>query len=206
MIPVGSQKTEDVIGTALIARCVEQDQDAYNELFTRYNRRIFNTAYRILGDEASAEDAMQETLLNIYRGIANFRGDAKISTWISRITVNVCLGMLRKGKNRQFVDIENDTAQELPAELTSAIDPLEHTKHQEMKSLVQATFSRMSQKQRQVVRLHDLEGNTIQEIAGIIRVPAGTVKSRLFYGRQEFKAIFNFLTNQNTDTVPVTVN
>ena len=73
MIPVGSQKTEDVIGTALIARCVEQDQDAYNELFTRYNRRIFNTAYRILGDEASAEDAMQETLLNIYRGIANFR-------------------------------------------------------------------------------------------------------------------------------------
>ena len=206
MIPVGSPKTEDVVGTALIARCVEQDQDAYNELFARYNRRIFNTAYRILGDEASAEDAMQETLLNIYRGIANFRGDAKISTWISRITVNVCLGMLRKGKNRQFVDIENDAAQELPAELTSAIDPLEHTKHQEMKSLVQATFNRMSQKQRQVVRLHDLEGNTIQEIAGIIRVPAGTVKSRLFYGRQEFKAIFNFLTNQNTDTVPVTVN
>ena len=206
MIPVGSQKTEDVIGTALIARCVEQDQDAYNELFTRYNRRIFNTAYRILGDEASAEDAMQETLLNIYRGIANFRGDAKISTWISRITVNVCLGMLRKGKNRQFVDIDDDDAQELPAELTSSIDPLEHTKHQEIKSLVKATFNRMSEKQRQVVRLHDLEGNTIQEIAGIIRVPAGTVKSRLFYGRQEFKAIFNFLTNQNTDAIPVTVN
>ena len=96
MLAIESQPTEEV-NVALLNRCVSNDPDACNELFARYNRRIFNTAYRILGEEASAEDALQETLLNVYRGISNFRGDSKVSTWISRITINVCLGMLRKG-------------------------------------------------------------------------------------------------------------
>jgi RNA polymerase sigma-70 factor (ECF subfamily) len=194
--------------SALIARCMSHDQDAYGELFARYNRKMFNTAYRILGEESSAEDAMQEAMLNIYRGIKSFRGDAKISTWISRITINACLGMLRKGKGgkgasgKQFVDLDDSTARELPAELTPESDPLEHAKHQELKSLVRETFSRMSHKQGQVVRMHDLEGNTIQEIAAVIRVPVGTVKSRLFYGRQEFKEIFGALTGRSRASMP----
>jgi RNA polymerase sigma-70 factor (ECF subfamily) len=184
------QPTEEV-NAALLQRCQANDPEACNELFTRYNRRIFNTAYRILGEESSAEDALQETLLNIYRGISSFRGDSKISTWVSRITINVCLGMLRKGKNRQYVDLDNEFTRDLPSESTPSTDPLEHASHEELKSLVRDTFSRMSEKQGIVVRLHDLEGHTIQEIADIIGCPAGTVKSRLFYGRQEFKAIFN---------------
>jgi len=194
-------------GLALLKRCISRDQEAYNEFFARYNRKIFNTAYRILGEEASAEDALQETLLNIYRGIANFRGDSKVSTWISRITVNVCLGMLRKGKNRQFVDIEeNEFARKLPAEMTTETDPLAYTSHKELRTLVNEALSRMSEKQRQAVRMHDMEGNTIQEIARITRCPAGTVKSRLFYGRQEFKDNFNFLMGQGVPPAYATVN
>ena len=194
MLAIESQPTEEV-NVALLNRCLSNDQDACNELFTRYNRKIFNTAYRILGEEASAEDALQETLLNVYRGISSFRGDSKISTWISRITINVCLGMLRKGKNKQFVELEDESARDLPAESTPFTDPLAHTSLQEMRSLVQETFARMSDKQGIVVRLHDMEGHTIQEIAKIIGCPIGTVKSRLFYGRQEFKALFNSLAN-----------
>jgi len=185
----------DETNAALLRRCMSNDPDACNELYTRYNQRIFNTAYRILGEESSAEDALQETLLNVYRGLSKFRGDSKVSTWISRITINVCLGMLRKSKNRRFVELEDETAGELPAEETSFTDPLAYAQLKELRALVEQTFNRMSEKQGEVVRLHDMEGNTIQEISEIIDCPVGTVKSRLFYGRQEFKAIYNSLVS-----------
>jgi RNA polymerase sigma-70 factor, ECF subfamily len=205
MLAIEPQKIEEDNPT-LLDRCMAQDQDAYNELFAQYNRRIFNTAYRILGEESSAEDALQETLLNVYRGISNFRGDSKISTWISRITINVCLGMLRKEKNRQYVDIEDESAKQLPAELTPYTDPLAHASLEELRSLIQEAFLRMSEKQGLVVRLHDMEGNTIQDISRIIGCPAGTVKSRLFYGRQEFKTIFNCLLNGDANLQQVSIH
>src|SRR6266542_5372271 len=122
MIGANSQNDAEDTNIRLLQRCRRNDPAACNQLLSQYNRRIFNTAYRILGEEASAEDALQETLLNVYRGLPRFRGEAKISTWISRITVNVCLGMLRKGKNRQFVDLEDESAHDLPADVTPRTD------------------------------------------------------------------------------------
>jgi RNA polymerase sigma-70 factor (ECF subfamily) len=187
-------------------RCLANDPDAYFELFSKYNRKIFNTAFRILGEETSAEDALQETMLNVFRGISNFRGESRISTWISRITINVCLGMLRKGKRRQYVAIDDESFGDLPAESTVFTDPLAYASREELKQRIQDTFKRMTGRQALVVRLHDMEGNTIQEIAKIIRCPVGTVKSRLFYGRQEFKALFNGLEQKYFCTSPVSVN
>jgi RNA polymerase sigma-70 factor (ECF subfamily) len=191
---------------ALLRRCRSNDPEACSELYAQYNRRIFNTAYRILGEESSAEDALQETLLNVYRGLSSFRGDSKVSTWISRITINVCLGMLRKGKNKQYVELEDESARNLQAESTTFTNPLAYAELQELRSHVSETFSRMSEKQGIVVRLHDMEGNTIQEIAEIIGCPAGTVKSRLFYGRQEFKTIFNSLLNGSYRAASAAIN
>jgi RNA polymerase sigma-70 factor (ECF subfamily) len=205
MLAIDSPQTEDA-NVALLRGCLANSPDACCELFSRYHRKIFNTAYRILGDEASAEDALQETLLNVYRGIASFRGDSKVSTWISRITINVCLGILRKGKNRQYVELEDETAKDLPAEPTAFIDPLVHTALEELRSFVQETFCRMTGKQKIVVQLHDMEGHTIQEIAKIIHCPVGTVKSRLFYGRQEFKTIYSSLRNGGSRASSVSIN
>jgi RNA polymerase sigma-70 factor (ECF subfamily) len=188
-------ESNEEAGAALLRRCLSNDPDACDELYTRYNRRIFNTAYKILGEESSAEDALQETLLNVYRGLSKFRGDSKVSTWISRITINVCLGMLRKSKNKRFIELEDEMTGDLPAKDTSFTNPLAYAQLEELRSLVQQTLSRMSEKQSEVVRLHDMEGNTIQEIAEIIECPVGTVKSRLFYGRQEFKAIYTSLVS-----------
>ena len=206
MLAIEPQITEEV-NVALLRRCLTNDPEAYSELFNRYNRRILNTAYRILGEESSAEDALQETLLNVYRGISSFRGDSKISTWISRITINVCLGMLRKSKNKQHIDLDEECAKDLPAEPTVFTDPLAHTKQEELKDIVQEAFARMTGKHEVVVRLHDMEGHTIQEIAELIDCPVGTVKSRLFYGRQEFKSIFNsMVSNRAFKAQPATVN
>jgi RNA polymerase sigma-70 factor, ECF subfamily len=194
VMTIETQSPEE-FNVALLHRCMSNDPDACSALFALYNRRIFNTAFRILGEESSAEDALQETLLNVYRGISRFRGDSKVSTWISRITINVCLGMLRKGKNKQYIELDDTMARDLAAETTPFTDPMAHTSLEELKSVVQDAFSRMSEKQGIVVRLHDMEGATIQEIAKIIDCPVGTVKSRLFYGRQEFKAIFKTMMN-----------
>jgi RNA polymerase sigma-70 factor (ECF subfamily) len=194
---------KEEINLGLVQRCQENDPEAYREFFSQYNRRIFNTAYRILGEEASAEDALQETLLNVFRGLPNFRGESKISTWIGRITINVCLGMLRKGKNRLYVDLEDDSTMELPAEVNAASDPLEHTSLAETRAGIEEAFRRMSPKQSVVVRLHDMEGRTIQEIARMLHCPLGTVKSRLFYGRQEFKDIYEARLQGRTHKVTV---
>jgi RNA polymerase sigma-70 factor, ECF subfamily len=174
----------------LLERCRMQDADAYRELYTRYNRRVFNTAYRILGEEASAEDALQETMLNVYRGIARFRGESQVSTWISRITVNVCLGILRKARSRPTEELDEEFARDLPADSSPESDPLQYTQRSELRSAIEETFQRMAGKQAVVVRLHDMEGHTIEEIAEIVQCPVGTVKSRLFYGRQEFKSVY----------------
>lgn len=190
----------------ILQGCISNDPDACDELFSQYNRKIFNTAYRILGEEASAEDALQETMLNVYRGISRFRGDAKISTWISRITINVCLGMLRKGKKRNLVEIDEESSENLPAESNSFSDPMEYASREELRSHIRETFKRMTGKQALVVRLHDMEGNTIEEIAKIIRCPVGTVKSRLFYGRQEFKTLFNSLRYGRLENASMSVN
>ncbi len=188
---------QEEMGLNLLDRCRRDDPEACNALLALYNRRIFNTAYRILGEESQAEDALQETLINIYRGLSRFRGESKISTWVSRITVNVCLGMIRKGKNKHFVELdESEAVKELPAMPTPYMDPLKHVAADELSRFVEEAFVRMSKKQGIVVRLHDMEGNTIQEIARILHVPVGTIKSRLFYGRQEFKDIFNSLISR----------
>jgi len=183
-----------------------KDPEACNKIYSLYNRKIFNTAYRILGEESSAEDALQETMLNVYKGISSFRGDAKISTWISRITINVCLGMLRKGKKRRFVELDNEFSEELTADSNAFSDPLTYASGEELKSHIRETFRRMTSKQALVVRLHDLEGNTIEEIADTICCPVGTVKSRLFYGRQEFKALFQSIRYGKLENSSVSVH
>ena len=127
--------------------------------------------------------------------LQNNNEELNAALWISRITINVCLGILRKGKNKQYIELEDEFAGDLAAEPTPFTDPLAHASLEEQRSLVNDTFCRMSDKQGIVVRLHDMEGYTIQEIAKIIGCPSGTVKSRLFYGRQEFKAVFSSLLN-----------
>jgi RNA polymerase sigma-70 factor, ECF subfamily len=204
MLAIDPQPIEE--NPELLNRCLSNDPEAYNEFFSLYNRKIFNTAFRILGEESSAEDALQETLLNVYRGMSSFRGDSKVSTWISRITINVCLGILRKTKNRQYIELEDDFTEDLAADPTPFVDPAAYASMEELKSLVQEVFDRMTGKQEIVVRLHDMEGHTIQEIAEIIGCPAGTIKSRLFYGRQEFKSIFNSLMNGGFKNPFVSVN
>lgn len=171
----------------LLHRCQERNEDAYGEIYRVHQQKVFNIAYRILGDRALAEDALQETFINIYRGIRFFRGDSKISTWINRIAVNVCLGLIRKNKRTPTLELDG-TSETFQQSLESLeVGPFESYFIREHREKVQRALDNISHKHRTVVRMHDLEGHTIAEIAEHLAVPAGTVKSRLFYGRKEFK-------------------
>lgn len=176
-------------GTAeniLVAGLKKHDEAAFQVLYERYSRKIYLTAYRILRDEDLARDAMQESLINVYRAIGTFRGESKLSTWISRITVNVCLEMIRRNKKHQN-RVEEDISENWTLPDSTALDPLKRAEQRELSRKVHSAMARIGKKHRQVVAMHDLEGFTIKEIAEGLNVAEGTIKSRLFYGREALK-------------------
>jgi len=170
----------------LMARIQDREEGAFQELFSRFRHKIYHTALRILKEEQSAEDALQETLINVYRAAGRFRGDSKIGTWINRITVNVCLEILRKNK-RHSQRTEEDVSTYSNLSDERRLTPFEEYRQSEVGEWIEAALEQLGEKHQQVVRKHDLEGFTIREIAEALKVPEGTVKSRLFYGREELK-------------------
>lgn len=175
---------------SLVDRCRRQEAEAYDEFVNRFKCTIYRIALRILKDQSAAEDAVQETLINVFRSIGRFRGEAKISTWLNRIATNVCLEILRRGKKQK-----EDSFEELKNALEDSLlhneSPFNAVYQQELGSRLRSLLGRVSEKQREIVRMHDLEGLTIKEIAESLAISEGTVKSRLFYGRQECRRYWN---------------
>ncbi len=172
----------------LMTRIQKSEEGAFQELFDQFRARIYRTALRILKEEESAWDALQETFINVFQAAKCFRGDSKLGTWINRITVNVCLEMIRKNKKHRN-QTDEDISEDVNLEDRSAYTPEETFNTQEIRDRVQLALSQLNQRHESVVRLHDLEGFTIREIALQLGVAEGTIKSRLFYGRQELKKI-----------------
>ena len=170
----------------LIAGLKSKDEKAFQVLYDTYSRRMYMTAYRILRDEESARDAMQESMINVTRAIKSFRGESKLSTWISRITVNVCLEMLRRNKKHQN-RTDEDVSENWTLPDTRALDPLRRIEQKEAGGKVRSAMSHLGRKHRIVVSMHDLQGYTIREIAENLEVAEGTIKSRLYYGREALK-------------------
>ena len=172
----------------MMTRIRRREEGAFQELFDQFRGKIYRTALRILKEEDSAWDALRETFVNVFRAAQGFRGDSKLGTWINRITVNVCLEMIRKNRKHR-----NQTDEDI-SEMLSLVDPSARTPEQDfhtqqIQARVQLALSQLSARHQSVVRLHDLEGFRIREIAQQLGVAEGTIKSRLFYGRQELKKL-----------------
>ncbi|MBI2821132.1 MAG: RNA polymerase sigma factor [Acidobacteria bacterium] len=177
---------------ALVDRCRRQEAGAYDDFCDRYGETIRRIALRILKDQTAAEDAVQETLINVFRAIGRFRGDSRISTWLNRIATNVCLEILRRDKRRKEDSFE--VLQEVLVDsLVHADSPFDFVYRREVGSRLEFSLGRVSPKQRQIIKMHDVEGRTIKEIAQLLNISQGTVKSRLFYGRQECRRHLNRL-------------
>jgi RNA polymerase sigma-70 factor, ECF subfamily len=165
----------------LVARCQRGDRQAFRELFARHKGDVTRLVQRMLGHRPDVEDVVQEVFLQVYRSLRDFRGDAKFSTWLHRVTVNVVLMARRSAKSRpQYAD-------EAPDDSLRADEPWpdeDAARNARMRAF-QRCIDRLTEKKRTVFVLHELEGVQAAEIGEIVGAPVLTVRTRLFYARKE---------------------
>jgi len=168
--------------SALIRLALAGDAAAWHSLFDAHHRKVFNTAFRFLGNQADAEDVLQETFVRAYRGLDRFDPafTGGFSSWIGRIGANCSLDALRrKKKTRETVSLEDDVVSP-PSDATNGADPERTTGNREIRERIEEALADLSPKQRLIFTLRHYEGYTTREIAGMVEVTEGSVKTHLF--------------------------
>jgi len=185
-----------------IARLKANDDAAYDELVRTYNASIFHVAYRMLSDSAEASDVVQEIFLKVFRNIDGFKGEAALKTWIFRIAFSEILNRLRWWKRRyrystvSLDDPPNGNGNGLYV-ADSKPTPQEILESKEQETAIQQALSRLSSDHRSIVVLRDIEGFSYGEIAEVLGISIGTVKSRLARARGDLKkSLMRYLSVQ----------
>jgi len=168
---------------SIVSRIVAGDRAAFELLMRRHNRQLYRLARASLRDEAEAQDALQEAYLSAYRSIAQFRGDAAVSTWLSRLVLNECLGRLRRSARRQNViplvgsntDSERDA---MPAPDTELPDKI--VGRAQLRALLERNLDALPDTFRMVFVLRSVEELSVEETAQSLGIPEATVRSRHF--------------------------
>ena len=172
----------------LIARCRADERAAQDELYHRFRRQVAGNLYRVLGDRTDLDDLVQEVFVIAFRGLERFRGDARLSTWLYRICVNVALGRIRTRKRRPaaigMADL--DSAAVDPSLTERPETPEKSLERRQDRERVYRALEVLAPKKRVVLYLHEIEGMDLKEIAYLVDSNPVTVRTRLFYARKEF--------------------
>jgi RNA polymerase sigma factor (sigma-70 family) len=176
----------------LVGKASEGDMAAYDELVRRYQGRIYSLAYNMTGSKEDAEDMVQDIFVKAYSSLKNFRRTASFYTWIYRIAINRTINFLKKRKQRQALSLNDvdEGVERDPAyvELSARGSPVRDVSLAELQEKLNKAILTLSEKHRTVVVLHDIQGMTHDEIARMIGCSEGTVRSRLFYARQQLQS------------------
>ena len=159
---------------AVVARCLEGDCNAYEEIVKRYQRTLFNVALRVLGDYEDARDATQTAFVKAYEHLDSFDPEQRFFTWLFRILKNECLNVLRARRPSQPVSLDMPSAR--------GADPVEVRERQRA---IQLALMSLSTEYREVVVLRHYTDLSYDEIAAALGIPATKVKSRLYSARQQ---------------------
>ena len=172
----------------LIQRCRADERNAHDELYHRFRRQVASNLYRVLGDRTDLEDLVQEVFVIAFRGLEKFRGDARLSTWLYRICVNVALGRIRTRKRRpQAIGVADLDATAFDPSLTERPETPDRTlERRQDQERVYRALDTLAPKKRIVLYLHEIEGLDLKEIAYLVDSNPVTVRTRLFYARREF--------------------
>lgn len=163
----------------LIRAVLNGDRAAARSLYDQHVRRVYQVAYRLLGDQDQAEEATQDTFVKAFSRLEGFRGDSSLSTWLHAIAVSMALTALRKKKRRLLREADLDDAATLPDSRTEG-DP-------DLRERLRQAIDALPEKFKVQVVLHDIEGFTHGEIARMTGVPEGTCKTRLMGGRAKLR-------------------
>ena len=167
----------------LVARSKTGDIDSFNQLVKRWERPIFALAYRTLGREEDARDVTQETFLRAFRALAGFKGDAKFSSWLYRIALNLCRDWMRRERRAPIVEMPEGVEMEQVAVDRGPVETVEDlAARAELSREVVKAMERLPSEQRQAIILKEYHGLTFQEIADLMKCPLSTVKTRVYQG------------------------
>jgi len=177
----------------LVDRARGGDLKAYDELVRRYQERIYATVYHMTSNHEDANDLAQESFVKAYQALKSFKGGSSFYTWLYRIAVNKTINFLKQRKNRQHMSLNDlDFNAEHDPDLVALISdktPRREVGLTELQEKLNAALLKLSESHRMAVVLHDVQGLSHEEIAKIMHCNIGTVRSRLFYARQQLQAL-----------------
>jgi RNA polymerase sigma-70 factor, ECF subfamily len=177
----------------LLEKAKNGDVQAFELLVEGYQKKVFNVALRMMGNYDDAGEIAQEAFIRVFKSIKSFKEESTFSTWIYRITTNICLDELRKRKNKKIISIDEDIRFE-DGEAKRQIEDFKPTpdviaEKNEIKKIVTDAINSLSEEHRLVLVMRDIQGFSYEEIAKITKCPEGTVKSRINRARQALKEI-----------------
>jgi RNA polymerase sigma-70 factor (ECF subfamily) len=175
----------------LLRRARQGDLSAYDDLVRRCQERIYSTVYHMTSNHEDANDLTQETFIKAYQALKSFKGGSSFYTWVYRIAVNKTINFLKQRKNRSAMSLNDmDFNAEHDPDLVALISektPRREVNLQELQEKLNEAMQKLSETHRLVVTLHDVQGMSHEEIAKIVDCNIGTVRSRLFYARQQLQ-------------------
>jgi RNA polymerase sigma-70 factor (ECF subfamily) len=170
---------------ALVARAQAGDAEAFGALVLAHQQFVYNLAWRALGDEREAEDAAQEAFVRAWLALPNFRGQAQFRTWLYRIVTNLCCNRLPRLR-RELTALADDQAQTVVDEATP--DPAARLEAEEQRAFLHRQIDALPESYRLLVLLRYQQGLPYEEIAAVLSLPLGTVKTGLFRARARLRA------------------
>lgn len=166
----------------LVRRSQSGDRDAFSELVRRHQNLVYNVAYRYMRDAAQAEDMAQEAFLKAFRLLKGFRGDCSFTTWMYRVTSSVCLTELNRRKRRGEVTLSDETSKH-----AGATNP--KPEEADLKEQIRRCVTYLSDRYATIITLYYLNGSSYDEIAQVMDVPLGTLKTWMFRARKQLRQI-----------------
>jgi RNA polymerase sigma-70 factor (ECF subfamily) len=177
----------------LVEQAKHGDIEAFEQLIIGCEKKVFNIAYRMIGNYDDANELAQEVFLKAFKSIKNFKGDSLFSTWIYKVTANVCLDEIRRRKNKVVISLDQDielkegeVKRQIP---DTAPTPEMEAETNEIKNAVNESIQQLPDDYKSMIILRDIQGFSYDEISKIVNCPEGTVKSRINRARQALKKI-----------------
>lgn len=195
-LEIQKQQPDDL---TLVRRCRQGDQAAFRALVERYQKKAFAQALGMLKDKDEAMDVAQEAFVKVYRYLDHFKGDSSFYTWLYRIVANLCVDRMRRKSSAQSPDnVEFDEKMNQEELATAGIlstklgtNPQKAALRSELAEKIEKALGQIPEKHREILVLRELEGMSYEDLARVLKIPKGTVMSRLFHARAKMQSLLS---------------
>ena len=189
----------DQTDAQLVQSTLRGETEAYNIILKRYQRQVYNLAYRMLGNADDAGDLVQDTFLRAYGALSSFRQDASFLTWLYKITSNLCIDHMRSRKSKGTLSLDFELEEGREPSADRSYSPEDTVIRGAVSDIVQKEVMNLPDRYRVVVVMRHLQGMSVEEIAGQLEIPTGTVKTHLFRGREMLRGRLRPVLGMETD-------